>query len=224
MIRRDYILRMIEEFLQALSRIRSLKKEQHFEQAAVALDEEFNRLIGAGAEATARLSETELLAKVMRGEPTQVVQTKIMMLTTLLKQAGDLSSTRGDIESSRMCYLKGLNLLLYGLVGADGEEIPAFVPKTEMFVAALSDSPLPLETAALLMQHLERTRQFDKAEDTLFEMLEAEPNDPRMLEFGISFYERLRTQPDDSLSAGNLPRSEVEAGLAELRDRKSALA
>jgi hypothetical protein len=223
MIRRDYILRMIEEFLQALSRIRSLKKEQHFEQSAVALDEEFNRLIGAGAEATARLSETERLAKVMRGEPTQVVQTKIMMLTTLLKQAGDLSSMRGDIESSRICYLKGLNLLLYGLAGADGEEIPAFVPKTEIFVAALSDSPLPLETAALLMQHLERTRQFDKAEDTLFEMLEAEPNDPRMLEFGISFYERLRTQPDDSLSAGNLPRSEVEAGLAELRDRKSAL-
>ena len=51
MIRRDYILRMIEEFMQALSRIRSLKQDQHWQEAAGALDEEFNRLIGEGAHA-----------------------------------------------------------------------------------------------------------------------------------------------------------------------------
>jgi len=35
MIRRDYILRMIEEFIQALSRIRALKKDQLWSEAAV---------------------------------------------------------------------------------------------------------------------------------------------------------------------------------------------
>src|SRR6266403_2775692 len=224
MIRRDYILQMIEEFMQALSRIRSLKKDQHWQEAAVALDEEFNRLIGGGAQAVARLTETELLASLIRGGPTQVVHTKSLMITTLLMQAGDLASAQGDPEASRACYLQGLNLLLHSLSNAEADELPAFVPKVEVFATALQDSPLPLETQALLMQHLERTCQFAKAEDALFAMLDAEPKDPRVLEFGIKFYERLRTQTDHSLTGGNLPRPEVEAGLAELRDRKAALA
>src|SRR5712671_3527750 len=191
MIRRDYILRMIEEFMQALSRIRSLKKDQHWQEATIALDEEFNRLIGEGAQAVARLTETELLAMLIRGEPTQVVHTKTLMITTLLKEAGDLASARGEPEASRASYLKGLDLLLRCLANADADELPAFVPKVEVFATALQGSPLPLETQALLMQHLERTCQFAKAEDALFVMLDAEPNDPQILEFGIRFYQRL---------------------------------
>ena len=122
MIRRDYILRMIEEFMQALSRIRALKQDQHWQEATLALDEEFNRLIGEGAQAVARLTETELLAKLIRGEPTQVVHTKTLMITTLLKQAGDLASSQGELEASRACYLKGLNLLLHSLSNADVDE------------------------------------------------------------------------------------------------------
>jgi len=224
MIRRDYILRMIEEFMQALSRIRSLKQDQHWQEAAGALDEEFKRLIGEGAQAVARLTETELLAKVIRGEPTQVVHTKTLLITTLLKEAGDMAWAQGQLEASRASYLKGLNLLLQSLANADADELPAFVPKVEIFATALQDSPLPLDTQALLMQHLERTCQFAKAEDALFVIVEAEPNDTQVLEFGIRFYERLRTQSDDSLIAGNLPRAEVEAGLAELRDRRDAIA
>src|SRR2546421_8134440 len=143
MIRRDYILRMIEEFMQALSRIRSSKQDQHWQQAKVALDEEFDRLIGEGAQAVARLTETELVAKVIRGEPTQVVHTKTLMLTTLLKEAGDLASAQGQPEASRASYLKGLNLLLQSLSNADADELPAFVPKVEIFATALQDSPLP---------------------------------------------------------------------------------
>src|SRR6266853_2136216 len=135
MIRRDYILRMIEEFMQALSRIRSLKQDQHWQEAAGALDEEFNRLIGEGAQAVARLSETELLAKLIRGEPTQVVHTKTLMITTLLKEAGDLASARGEPEASRASYLKGLDLLRC-LANADADELPAFVPKVEVFATA----------------------------------------------------------------------------------------
>src|SRR4051812_22969425 len=224
MIRRDYILRMIEEFMQALSRIRSLKKDQHWQQAAVALDEEFNRLIAQAAEAVARLTETELLASLIRGEPTQAVHTKMLMLTTLLKEAGDLASAQAQFETSRASYLKGLNLLLRAMSNADADELPEFVPKIEVFAAALEDSPLPLDTQALLMQHFERSCEFAKAEDALFIILEAEPNDPQVLSFGISFYERLRTESDDKLIAGNLPRAEVEAGLDELRDRRDAIA
>jgi hypothetical protein len=36
-------------------------------------------------------------------------------------------------------------------------------------------------------------------------------------EWGIAFYQRLQQQSDTALASGNLPRAEVEAGLAEVR-------
>jgi hypothetical protein len=219
MIRRDYILRMIEEFMQVLSRINSLKRGQLWREADDLIDAEFKRLISAGAETAAQMSETELLAKLIQGEPTQVVHHKALLLTTLLNEAGDLALAQGRAVQSRACYLKGLNLLLETLARTDVSDFPDFVPKVEAFVEALRDAPLPLSTQARLMAHYERLGEFGKAEDALFAMLEAEPHEPKLLEFGIGFYQRLGSHSDATLSAGNLPRAELQAALAELERR-----
>src|SRR4051794_9447437 len=79
MIRRDYFLRMIEEFLQALSRIKSLKQGERWQEASGTLDEQFQRLIGISAQAALQLSETELLARLLEGEPTHLVRDKTLM-------------------------------------------------------------------------------------------------------------------------------------------------
>ena len=223
MIRQDYILRMIEEFMQVLSRIAFLKRGQLWQEADGVLDAEFQRLVSAGAEAVSQMSETELLAKLIQGGPTQVVHHKALLLTTLLKEAGDLALEQNRLAESRTCFLKGLHLLLEALAGAEALALPDFVPKVEVFLNALQDSPLPMDTQARLMQHYERLGEFGKAEDTLFALLEAEPNEPRLLEFSITFYQRLKSQSDDSLGAGNLPRAELNAGLAELERRKAGV-
>jgi hypothetical protein len=223
MIRQDYILRMIEEFIQVLSRMKSLKRGQLWGEADALVDAEFQRLINAGAQAAAQMSETELLAKLIQGEPTQVVHYKTLLLTTLLKEAGDLALAQNRPAESQACYLKGLNLLLEILARAEASEFPEFVPKVEAFVQALQDAPLPLNTEARLMQHYERLGDFGKAEDALFAMLEAEPGEPKLLDFGITFYQRLASQSDASLKAGNLPRAELQTGLAELERRKTKL-
>jgi len=222
MIRRDYILRMIEEFLQALSRIRALKKGQSLNEAAVALDEEFSRLTSQGASAVAALSETELLAKLIQGD-TQSVHTKILMLTTLLKEAGELAAAQGRNADSRSCYLKGLHLLLHSMATGEPHESPDFVPKIEIFLAALQGEALPLQTEAMLMQHYERSGQFAKAEDALYSMLDIESQNARVVEFGIAFCQRLEGASDAALNAGGLPRAEVETGLANLRDKLARL-
>ena len=67
MIRRDYILRMIEEFIQALARLRELRHAGQHAAAGVLLDERFLALVGSGAEAVSELSETELLARLLQG-------------------------------------------------------------------------------------------------------------------------------------------------------------
>jgi hypothetical protein len=69
------------------------------------------------------------------------------------------------------------------------------------------------------MQHYERIGEFAKAEDCLFGLVESSPRTPGLSELGLAFYSRLRNQTDASLIAGNLPRQELESGLAEFRKK-----
>lgn len=222
MIRSDYIIRMIEEFAQALARIRALKKDRRLQEADDLTEEEFKRVTGLDSDSVLRLSETELLAKLIQMDGGQGVREKMLFLTTLLKETGDMSVSQDCLEDGRACYLKGLHLLLDSLARGEIYDLPEFVPKVEEFVVALADSELPLTTSALLMEHYERTGQFAKAEDALYAILDAEPGNLPAVDFGISFYERLQRQSDVRLEEGNLPRSEVEAGLRELNGRKAA--
>jgi hypothetical protein len=220
MIRRDYIIRMIEEFAEALRRIRALKEQGKQGEAAVLTDEEFKRITGIDSEALLKLSETELLARLIQSDAMHAVRVKMFFLTTLLKEAGDIAAAEGRVEESRACYLKGLHLLLDSLARGDAFELPEFVPKVELFVGVQDE--MPAQTYALLMEHYERTGQFGKAEDALYGILDGEEGNDYALNFGISFYERLLGHTDVQLIEGNLPRAEVEAGLGELRGRRSA--
>jgi hypothetical protein len=222
MIRRDYILRMIEQFMQALARLQSLKKAQNWQEGARLLEEEFQKLIGADIQNLIRLSETELLARTIQGEPTLAVRDKTLMLARLLKEAGEVAAAQERSEESRSCYLKGVHLLLDVLARDEISETPDFVPQVEFFVMALEDAPLPFSTQGSLMRHYERTGEFAKAEDALFGMLELQPQNRALLQFGAGFYQRLQSQSDATLEAGNLPRPELEAGLRELRARATA--
>lgn len=219
MIRRDYILRMIEEFMQALSRMRALKQGQRWAEAGDELDAEFKKLIGDGLQSITRLSEADLLARLMKGGPTHLLRDKTLMLTTLLTEAGDVAVAEGREVESRECYLKALHLLLDVLSRDEVFACPEFVPKVEMLVAALRSAALPVRTQAMLMQHYERTGEFAKAEDALYAMHEAEPDNHTIAEFGIAFYQRLLAYSEATLKTAGLPRAEVEDGLKQLQGR-----
>src|SRR4051794_10842056 len=127
MIRRDYILRMIQEFAEALARIRALRQDQQLEQASTFTEEEFKRITGIDSIGLLKLSETELLARLIETEPLHAVREKTFFLTTLLKEAGDIAVAEGRAAESRECYLKGLHLLLDSLARGDACEQPEFV-------------------------------------------------------------------------------------------------
>jgi len=223
MIRRDYIFRQIEQFVAMLAKIAGLAKNEQWQEASAVTTGEFQRLTGADAVEVLQMSETELLARLIQGEPTQIVETKPFMLATLLKTNGDLIAGQGRLEESRQYYLKGLHLLLDTFGRSQITERPDFVPTVEAFLTGLRDAPLPVKTNAMLMRHYERTGEFAKAEDALFGMADAGPDQAELLDFGRLFYQRLLGLGDDVLTAGNLPRAEVKAGLAEMDQRKARL-
>src|SRR5579864_5627822 len=140
MIRRDYILRMLAEFFEVLSRIRKLQKGQQWNEASRLTDQELQELIGLSAADAIQLSETELLARLVKGESTLAVREKSLMLATLLKEAGDIATGESKSEQSRAFHLKGLHLLLGLLAREDPFDFPEFVPRIEGFLSALGDS------------------------------------------------------------------------------------
>jgi hypothetical protein len=70
------------------------------------------------------------------------------------------------------------------------------------------------------MRRYESTGQLAKAEDMLYSILDASADDKGSTEFGAAFYERILRQSDAMLMAGNLPRTEAEEGLQELKRRR----
>jgi hypothetical protein len=219
MIRRDYLLRMIEECIRALTRIAVFKREQRWDQASTVLDEELQKLVGTDAKAMEQLAASDLLARLMQDGPTHALSEKTLVLAALLTEAGDVAAGQGRFGQSRACHLKALQLLLETLAKGELFECPEFVPKVELLRERLQDEPLPLGMRAMLMQHHERAGEFAKAEDELFGMLDAEPENEAIKNFGLTFYQRLQARSDTELAAGNLPRAEVEEGLSEWQGR-----
>src|SRR5947207_374440 len=138
MLRRDYVLRMIQEAAELLSRIQSLKKEKRWDDAQRNLEAKLETLVGANVQTVANLSQTELLARVIRGESTLAVKEKTIFVSALLKEAGDIAIGQNRDAEARSCYLKGLDLLLDVLREGDTYEFPEFMPRVEMFVCALA--------------------------------------------------------------------------------------
>lgn len=219
MLRRDYFLRLIEKFAQMLARVRDQMDAGEYAQAGAELDSAFAELMGLGADEICRLSDTELLARLTDEGPTHAVPDKIRLLTALLQQAGLLHAAGQREEQSRSCWLKALNLLLNLQMEDIDSEFQQFIPTIDLLCDQLRGVELPLTTLAALWRHHERIGAYARAEDALFALLEAQPNNRELLAEAKAFYERLLHQPDKALNDGNLPRDEVTAALAELAGR-----
>jgi len=221
MFRRDYLLRQIEQFVAVMMKMTGLTKAGQWGEASAVAMAQFKALAGDDITKLLQMSDTELIARLAEGDSGYGMQEKIFMLARLFKENGDILKGQGRVEESRACYVKGLHLLLETVDPAVPR--PEFVPSVEAFLTTLRDSPLDFGTNVMLMRHYEQAGDYAKAEDALFNMLDAESTNTELLDFGIGFYQRLLRLDNEKLELGDLPRSEVNAGLAEVNQRKSKL-
>jgi hypothetical protein len=205
---------MIEEFAEVLRRIDEKIDGVQPAQADELLDKAFLDLTGQGAEAVSRLSEDELMARLTMEGPTHTIRIKAAMLVALLQQAGEAHATADRDAEAEECWLKALNLLLILQMQDIDFELPEFVPTIDLLRSQLGE--LPLRTNAALWRHYERIGMYAKSEDALFALLAAEPDNDVLKTEARAFYQRLLRQSDSALESGNLPRAEVEEGLAKI--------
>ncbi len=218
----DWLVQQISQFARVLAVILGLRKRQKYETAQETIEEALNTLLDLDLDKLLTFPSTELFRRLTIAETTMVGREKVLFVAALLDQAGDIHAAQGQAEMGAACYIQTLQLLLELLLTDDHVSLPNYAPAVEDVLAKIAPETLPIEARITMMLYFEKIGDFGRAEDTLFEMLDAVADDPHttaeIIAIGELFYERLQQLDDEILVAGNLARDEITAGMADLRN------
>jgi len=225
LVQRDYILRIIEQFGEVLTHVLNLRRGGSVLEARQYINASIGRLIGIEPDDVETRSSadlaTEIRGRLQRHHQQQLVSDQIVVLAGLLHESAHIHEDAGDPEAARADRLKALELYLEVLTVDEPGCVPAEAAIDTILTEISEDPPVPvMQRLVIAYEHAGR---FDDAEDWIFHLLDAAPDDPSILSSGIAFYERLLTLDDVTLAAGNLPTNEALASLAELLERESGI-
>jgi tetratricopeptide (TPR) repeat protein len=223
MMQKDYILRLIQQFSQVLMRILHLRDSKDYEGALTYIDDVFRQALGLSSDLINSVPDETLLAMLTSIDILDIE--KCLLVAHLLKAEGDIYVDQGDFDTSYYRYLKSLYLFLTILLLSDSAITdPDLYLEIEGLLHKLEDYEFPVKIKSQLFRYYERVGQYAKAEDSLFEVIEAGSDEDEVeaniVEQGIAFYERLLKKRDKDLAAGNFSREEAREGLAQLRHMK----
>src|SRR6266700_3284006 len=219
MINKDYILRMAERFGRYLDIIIGLRQSNKHEEALIYIDDLFLQTTGLTTGFINSASEDMLLNLL---SPLRVLNVeKCLWMAMLLKEEANIYENMGQPTESYYRYLKSLFLFI------EVSQRDSAVQELDIDAAIsdilnkLAEYELPFKTQERLFRYYEKTGKYAKAEDVLFEMVEAEieasGNKEAIIQQGMAFYGQLMKKSAAALQAGNLSREEVEEGLAQLQ-------
>jgi hypothetical protein len=216
MLEQDYFMRMISRLSAVLAEVLFHKKAQQLEEARGGVHGGVRSLLGFDPDILHSFSDAQILELLnfrrsessTSGEPDVA---KCYAAAILLKEEAEIDMLEGKNAAGINTAAKALSLMLE-LFLSDVVELPA-TAASDALIEMLSPYELPLHIGEKIFRYYELTRQYGKAEDILFELVE------RSRQFGkegVKFYERLLQKSDGELQAGNLPRGEAEESAAEL--------
>ena len=219
MMQKDYILRMIQQLSRVLIQILHLREIKDYEGALTYIDDVFKQALGFSSDLINSVPDETLLAMLTSFDVLDIE--KCFLVANLLKAEGDIYVDQEDFDTSYYRYSRSLYLFLAILSSDSGINDPDIFLEVEGLLDKLEDYELPAEIKIQLFQYFEKTGRYSRAEDVLFELLEADDqeNEPEnsLVDQGIAFYERLLRKKDTELAAGNFSWEEAREGLAQLK-------
>jgi hypothetical protein len=215
MIERDYIMRMIQMLVQALARIVFLKKAREYPEALNEIQKASKTLIGVELDVIRKLSDIQIIdllsLDVSLGIP------KCHTAGMLLKEEAEILEIQEKNAESTDAYAKSVSLLTETAIHSKVPFDTDYAEAIDFAAGKLKGIDIPVYINKKLFHYYETAREYAKAEDILFEVIEKEPS---FIEEGIHYYEKLKEKSDEELSDGNFSRKEIEEGMNELRGRK----
>jgi len=215
MLRKDYLVRMIEEMVDVIGQVFGLKQQNKLIEALWKLDDLYKEQFRLNSRMIGSLSARDIVEIFRTGG--KVEADKLQSLARLLQEEGDIYIAQGRQDEGLFRLMKSLHLYLAAeLHGAD-HSLWNLETETAKLLSRLKDYRLPLDTERLLLDYEEAHGRFDQAENVLYRLLDAEAITKQQ---ALAFYERLLQYEPERLSKGGLPLHEVREGLAEVEKRE----
>src|ERR1051326_4306498 len=111
-MQRDPFSRMIEGFERTLARISDLKTEEKWTEVEAAIGQSLRRFIQTPLREISSLTQAGMLAQLIRNGLTFWVPYQKMMVSRLLKEAGDCARRKAPPRGGDGWYLKALMMVL----------------------------------------------------------------------------------------------------------------
>ncbi|KLU60195.1 hypothetical protein CEB3_c36260 [Peptococcaceae bacterium CEB3] len=217
---KDYFMKIVEQFSTAIARIMGLKAEGKIEESQEVLDEILTNFTGLSKEVLGVLPFGILIEKVSGNRQTN--GEKALMLAELLSQQANIYEIEEKTSEAKNLYFKSLNIRITIALDGDTELFEQNKDKINQLMDKLRRSVLPKESKLLLFKYYEHVKDYARAEDVLFELMDENEVNDDLLAQGTAFYKRLVDTDPIELEKGNLPIDEVLEGLANLEEyRKS---
>jgi tetratricopeptide (TPR) repeat protein len=208
-------MRQIEQAGRALGAIIKTALGGDPNRALAMFDQAYQPLLGISSRVVSTLTDEQLVSLLTSGSSPDL--RRVASVLQVVKAEGDVHDLRGDAHVAAARYRRALSLAAWLASHSDGQlddQLAADLVKRAGGLALSSEQRLALARV------LEAQGRYADAEDALFEVIEAEPDDLGPIDAGILFYQRLLARDDGDLEAGDLPRDEVKDGLAELLRRQ----
>jgi hypothetical protein len=217
MIRNDYILRLVEQIRSLAGRITELEKKGLHADSLAAIEELVRQHTGMNSRTVLSLSHQDFAALLAARHVSTIDQ--LVITAVLLKLEAEAYASLAEMWESRRRDQRALDLLLDVALSKTVTNLEEFLPGIDEIAARYPAELLETPTRQRLLHYWEASGRYALAEDRLFEWLEENPGDFALLAEGLAYYRRLLERTDEVLTAGGLPRPEVEEGLAELEER-----
>jgi hypothetical protein len=214
MLRRDYLVRMIEDMTEAVATVFGLKQQKKHTEALWELDDLFKRHFRLNSQLLNSLSVKDITDMFRFGD--KVEADKLQSMARLMKEEGLVYLELNQTDEGLKRLMKALHLFMYSSFHGADKQLWQVDLEVRSVLEAVKGYRLPPDTEKLLMSYEEEEGRYDKAEDCLFRLRkDGELGDDE----AAAFYRRLLRLEDEALEQGGLPREEVLEGLQLVEPR-----
>ncbi len=150
---RDYLLRLIEQVGQLLSRAVQQRQNHAPQESLQSVMAACERLFGLPAVEVFQHTPDQHIRMLADGETPEIARDKILMYAALNAEAGRCYAELGNPPFAHQSYYNALRLTLRARRDYPADRWPPFAPNVTDLLTLLGDTPLDDDTAALLASH-----------------------------------------------------------------------
>jgi len=216
MLHKDYMMRLIEIMMRALTKVSTLVEEKKYLDAIDTVTEAGKMITGLDFKMLEFVSDIELMNMIKSKDG--LYKGKFLVLGELLAREGEIHLLDNNPDKSFHSYLKSLSFYIDGFDENDSIITDDYIPKIDNVIEVLSEYDLPLHIKSKLIRYYEITQRYSKAEDIIFDAVKS--SDSEIYRTAFDFYKTLLEKTDEEIEKGNLTREEAEDSFSEIKNRK----